>query len=70
MRQTLQEMNVGLDGMILITAYRAPRSHINTSGLVTVHEEELGLGLSDHEDYVSTVAPFSQMLNGWVLPDL
>jgi hypothetical protein len=62
-RQTLQEMNVDLEGMNLITAYQMLRGQ---TGSMSV-EDESGLGLSDHDDYILTVGPFEHTLDGWAL---
>ena len=63
MRQKLEEMDVDLDGMLLITAYKSANGR---AGVVTV-DDELGLGLSDHDEYVSTVGRSRQTLDGWTL---
>ncbi|KAJ2912228.1 hypothetical protein MD484_g8187, partial [Candolleomyces efflorescens] len=62
-RDWLEEMNVDLEDMILVAAYR-PQTWHHSNPARRLPDLDADVDLRDHEDYVSTVGSFMRTLGG------
>jgi hypothetical protein len=67
-RDGLEELGVELEDMVLITAYMKMQARVPHIPRTALDEFDVQDGISDHEDWISTVRPFRQiLLDDWVL---
>jgi hypothetical protein len=66
-RDGLEELGVDLEDMVLITAYMKMQAREPSIPRITLDEFDVQDGIGDHEDWISTVRPFRQMLGDWIL---
>ncbi|KAJ2912335.1 hypothetical protein MD484_g8085, partial [Candolleomyces efflorescens] len=66
-RDRLQEMGVDLEDMVLMPLYMKPQSREPGVVGLTLQEHDVGAGIRDHQDYISTMGPYTQTLGGWAV---